>query len=73
MSRIINYFPIPLSIFVVILIADFQNTCKAQVPTAQKLDKNMSLEAVDIEGIVWYSYGGKMVKIKGIDFGIKRK
>lgn len=34
---------------------------------------NEYLYVNNIEGIVWYSYGGKMVKIKGIDFGIKRK
>ena len=27
----------------------------------------------DIEGVVWHHQDGRMVKIKGKDFGIKRK
>ena len=27
----------------------------------------------DIEGIVWHHHDGRMVKIKGRDFGIRRK
>jgi len=68
MRRIINYFPIPLSIFVCILIFDSQNTCTAQVPTAQKLDKNMSLKAVEVEGIAWFDPKEEPFKLLGFEW-----
>lgn len=49
---------------------------KLQSPTYAPLTFNLLKEFFtdnDIEGIVWHHPDGRMVKIKGKDFGIKRK
>ena len=54
MRRIIKYFPIHIRFFVCNSFLILTITCIAQVPTAQKLDKNMSLQETDADGIVWF-------------------
>jgi len=44
----------PQRIYMILVVLSMQATGFAQVPTAQKLDPNMTLQKADTDGIVWF-------------------
>lgn len=51
-----------------ILILFLLSSAIAQVPTAQKLDKNMSLKEVEVEGIAWYDPKEEPFELTGFEW-----
>ncbi len=52
----------------IVLILGFQINGSVQIPTAQKLDSNMSLKKADANGIIWFDTYEKSFEIVGFEW-----
>jgi len=65
---------IPQVIYMLLIVLGLQDAGKAQEPTSQKLDPNMSLNKADADGIIWFDpreepfelYGFEWIKEDGV-------
>jgi lysophospholipase L1-like esterase len=59
---------IPQLIYMVLIVLGMQAAGKAQVPTAQKLDPNMSLKKADENGISWFDPREGSFELSGFEW-----
>jgi len=59
---------IPQLIYTILIVLGMQAAGKAQEPTSQKLDPNMSLKKADADGIVWFDPREEPFELSGFEW-----